>query len=373
MENVKNTDGNKLFNSVDKVIDYLKKNIDILKKNVDCWNSNKLKEIRDTIANLDKQNFNGNEDATNKFKLSCCMIFPEANDRRIIFNKIGDGSDADIILTFKKLELKQEDATKMFFYLPDDLQITEVFKYAVCDDEKAVKDFEKRMLEKLDFQTWKKQAWSLFFILSHILLLPTGLSELILWFSSDYRESLKTKIVNDIIAELIESNKNVNVEDKKKFYNSNEGKKEIKRKLIYQFIISAIKSILAIIGFILLVHDLAILPFSVFVSCCWLTLISQPILMLLILIPNFKRIKNLCIGIENAVIRNRQIQKTLNERRNKWQETKQKTEEKPQQKSFCQKTLSFDNKLVQSKNKNRTDPQQNLMPDGNYTKKIDTK
>ena len=364
MENVKNTNENKLLTSVDKIIDYVKKNMKLPEKNTDCLNSNDPKNIRDTIANLDKKNFNGDEDAANKFKLSCCRLFSDANDRRIIFDKIGDGSDADLILTFKKLELEEQQCKDFFLYLPDDLQITEVFKYAVCDDEEEVRDFEKKMLEKLDFQTWQKQAWVLFFVLSHILLLPTGISELILWFSSDYRESLKTKIVNDIISELVESNKNANDKNKKKFYNSNEGKKEIKRKLIYQFVASSIKSILAIIGFVLLVHELVILPFSVFLSCCWLALISQPTLMALIFIPNFKRIKNLCIGIKNAVIHNRQIQKTLNERRNKWQETTQKIEKKQQQESSLQETVSFDDKLTQSEGIGRTGSQQNLISTG---------
>ncbi len=71
--------------------------------------------------------------------------------------------------------------------------------------------------------------------------------------------------------------------------------------------------------------------------------------MALIFIPNFKRIKNLCIGIKNAIVYNRQIQKTLNERRNKWQKTKQKIEEKQQQESFRQKTSLLDNKFTQSK------------------------
>ncbi len=229
MENVKNQDNDKLFNSMNEIIDYTKKNINLLERNVDYWSSNKSETIRDMIANLDKKNFNGDEDAANKFKLLCCTIFSESDDRKIIFDTIGDKSDVDIILTFKKLKLKQEDSNKLFFYLPDTLQITEVFQYAVCDNEQAVKDFEKKMLDKLNIQTWKKQAWALFFVLSHILLLPTGLSELILWFSSDYRENLKTKIVNDIISELIDSNKNANVEDKKKFYNSSEGKKEVKK------------------------------------------------------------------------------------------------------------------------------------------------
>ena len=257
--------------------------------------SNHLKEIRDIIANLGEKNFDGRQDEANKFKLLCCTIFPKADDRKVIFDTIGDGSYADIILTFKKLKLTPEDSNKMFFYLPDDLQITEAFKYAVCEDEQAVNDFEKKMSDKLNIKQWKEQAWALFLVVSHILLLPTGISELILWFSSDYRESLKERIANDALSLPIGIDKTAQVEHKTESTDEKQKEKEIKRKLIYKFIISAIKSILAIIGFILLVHDIATLPFSVFVSCCWLSLVSHPILMALILIPNLGLIKNLCI------------------------------------------------------------------------------
>lgn len=295
MENLKITNANKLFKSVEEVTDYIKKNIELDTKNTDSLDSNHLKEIRDIIANLGEKNFDGRQDEANKFKLLCCTIFPKADDRKVIFDTIGDGSYADIILTFKKLKLTPEDSNKMFFYLPDDLQITEAFKYAVCEDEQAVNDFEKKMSDKLNIKQWKEQAWALFLVVSHILLLPTGISELILWFSSDYRESLKERIANDALSLPIGIDKTAQVEHKTESTDEKQKEKEIKRKLIYKFIISAIKSILAIIGFILLVHDIATLPFSVFVSCCWLSLVSHPILMALILIPNLGLIKNLCI------------------------------------------------------------------------------
>ena len=195
-----------------------------------------------------------------------------------------------------------------------------------------------------------------------LLLYPTGISELILWFSSDYRESLKERIANDALSLPIGIDKTAQVEHKIESTDERqkEKEKEIKRKLIYQFIISAIKSILAIIGFILLVHEIATLPFSVFVSCCWLSLVSHPILMALILIPNLGLIKNLCIGIKNAVVQNRQAQQTLNARRNTWQTTLQNIKEKQQQESVGQETSSFDDKFRQSGN----DYSQNSIPNG---------
>lgn len=348
----------KRFNSVEGFINKRKNNDNPWKlaeseKNFFVDHKN---EIRDKITGLSEEDFKENKDEANKFKLLCCTIFPEADDRKAIFNKIGDGSDADIISTLKKLSLSPEEAIKMFFYLPDTLQITEAFKYAVCKDEQAVNDFEKEMSDKLNIKQWKEQAWALFFVVSHILLLPTGISELILWFSSDYRKSLKTRIENDAMSLPIGIDKTAQVEHK--IESTCERQKEIKRKLIYQFIISAIKSILSIIGFILLVYDIATLPFSVFVSCCWISLVSHPILMALILIPNLGLIKSLCIGIKNAVVQNRQAQQTLSERKNKWQKTLKSIEKKQPQKSVGQETSSFDDQLTQSENNSA----QNLIP-----------
>ena len=360
MENLKITNANKLFKSVEEVTDYIKKNIELDTKNTDSLDSNHLKEIRDIIANLGEKNFDGSQDEANKFKLLCCTVFSEAEDRQVIFKKIGNGRDADIILTLKRLSLSAEEAIKMFFYLPDDLQITEAFKYAVSENEEAVNAFEKEMSDKLHIKQWKEQAWALFLVVLHILLLPTGISELILWFSSDYRESLNERIANDALSLPIGIDKTAQVEHKTESTDEKQKEKEIKRKLIYQFIISAIKSILAIIGFILLVHDIATLPFSVFVSCCWLSLVSHPILMALILIPNLGLIKNLCIGIKNAVVQNRQAQQTLNARRNTWQTTLQDIKEKHQQESVGQETSSFDDKFTQSGN----DYSQNSIPNG---------
>ncbi len=358
MENLKSTNANKLFKSVEEVTDYIKKNIEPYEKDTDSLDSKNPQKIRDIIANLDEQNFDKSKNEANKFKLLCCTVFSEAEDRQVIFKKIGNGRDADIILTFKRLSLSPEEAIKMFFCLPDDLQITEAFKYAVSENEEAVKDFEKAMSDKLRIKQWKEQAWALFLVVSHILLLPTGISELILWFSSDYRESLKERIANDALSLPIGIDKTAQVEHKTESTDEKQKEKEIKRKLIYQFIISAIKSILAIIGFILLVHDIATLPFNVFVSCCWLSLVSHPILMALILIPNLGLIKNLCIGIKNAVVQNRQIRQTLNERKNKWQTTLQDIKEKHQQESVGQETSSFDDQLTQSGNNSA----QNLIP-----------
>ena len=80
--------------------------------------------------------------------------------------------------------------------------------------------------------------------------------------------------------------------------------------------------------------------------------------MALILIPNLGLIKNLCIGIKNAVVQNRQIRQTLNARRNTWQTTLQNIKEKQQQESVGQETSSFDDQLTQSGNNSA----QNLIP-----------
>ena len=66
----------------------------------------------------------------NKFKLSCCRLFSDANDRKVIFTTIGDGSDADIFLIFQNLNLTEQQGREFFPYLPDDLQIKDVFEYS---------------------------------------------------------------------------------------------------------------------------------------------------------------------------------------------------------------------------------------------------
>ena len=236
MENLKITNANKLFKSVEEVTDYIKKNIEPCEKDTDSLDSKNPQKIRDIIANLDEKNFDKSKNEANKCKLLCCTVFSEAEDRQVIFKKIGNGRDADIILTFKRLSLSPEEAIKMFFCLPDDLQITEAFKYAVSENEEAVKDFEKAMSDKLHIKQWKEQAWALFLVVSHILLLPTGISELILWFSSDYRESLKERIANDALSLPIGIDKTAQVEHKTESTDEKQKEKEIKRKLIYQFI-----------------------------------------------------------------------------------------------------------------------------------------
>ena len=62
MENLKITNANKLFKSVEEVTDYIKKNIELDTKNTDSLDSNHLKEIRDIIANLGEKNFDGRQD-----------------------------------------------------------------------------------------------------------------------------------------------------------------------------------------------------------------------------------------------------------------------------------------------------------------------
>lgn len=299
------------------------------------------KKIRDAIANLNKEDFKGNENEANKFKLSCCRLFSDANDRKVIFTTIGDGSDADIFLTFQNLNLTEQQGREFFPYLPDDLQIKDVFLYTF-KHKKTVDDLERQVLENFKFKSWTDHLLSIGFIFLLILSVPTGLTNLILWCSSDYRKDLKQAKIDEKLRWRF--NKKLSEEDEK----------EIKSEMRLEFIFGILRSLYPVLNFALVTYCFIVLPFGVFLSSFWLFLVLELGLMVYMLIVMFKPIKSLCKGIKDAVENNQQIQRTLNERRNKWQETKQKMESK-QRESSAPKILLLYNKPAWSENEINTD------------------
>lgn len=287
------------------------------------------KKIRDAIANLNKEDFKGNENEANKFKLSCCRLFSDANDRKVIFTTIGDGSDADIFLTFQNLNLTEQQGREFFPYLPDDLQIKDVFEYTF-KHKKTVDDLERQMLENFKFKSWTGHLLSIGFIFLLILLVPTGFASLILWCSSDYRENLKAKIRNEKLcfkfmykddAERLES--------------------EVKSEVKCRFIMDIIKSIPAILNFIWITYLFIVVPFSILISDFFVLifLALQLGLMIYTFIANFKLIKSLCKEIKDAVENNQQIQRTLNARRDRWKLTLKEIGKKLEQQKTGNKQL----------------------------------
>ena len=302
------------------------------------------KEIRDAIANLNKEDFKGNENEANKFKLSCCRLFSGANDRKVIFTTIGDGSDADIFLTFQNLNLTEQQGREFFPYLPDDLQIKDVFKYTF-KHKKTVDDLERQMLENFKFKSWTGHLLSIGFIFLLILLAPTGFTSLILWCSSDYRENLKAEIRNGKLR--------FNYIYK---YDAERLESEVKSEVKCLFIMDILRSLPAILNFIWITYLFIVVPFSILISDFFVLifLALQLGLMIYMFIANFKLIKSLCKEIKDAVENNQQIQRTLNKRRNKWQETKQKIESK-QRESSAPKILLLADKPAWSENEINTD------------------
>ena len=306
-------------------------------------------EIRDKIASLGKENFDGDEDAANKYKLLCCQLFSYARDRQVIFETIGDGSDADIILTFQKLKLDHKSRRELFVHLPETLQITEAFQYAGFKDE-LLKDLERKMLEEFTFEIWKDYALSLGFTFLLILSVPTGLTNLILWCSSDYRKTLKQEKIDDKRG--WRSDKELSEEDEK----------DIKSEMRLEFIAAVLVSLYPAFNFALVTYCFIVLPFGVFLSSCWLFLVLELGLMVYMFIVMFELIKSLCKEIKDAVKNNKQIQRTLNERRDKWRETKQEIESK-QREASAPKILLIDDRPAWSKNKINTDSNKNLVLD----------
>ena len=308
------------------------------------------KKIRDAIANLNKEDFKGNENEANKFKLLCCRLFSEAEDRQVIFKTIGNGSDADIIWTFTKLKLNNPQVRREFFvYLPKTLQITEAFQYAGFEG-RLLRDLERKMLEEFKFEVWKDYALSLGFVFLFILSVPNGLANLILWCSSDYREDLKQAKINEKLS--WRSDKELSEEDEK----------EIKSKMRCEFITAVLMSLGPAFVLAFVTYCFIVLPFGVFLSSFWLPLVFEFGLMIYMFIANFKLIKSLCKEIKDAVKNNKQIQRTLNERRDKWRETKQEIESK-QREASAPKILLIDNKPAFSENEINTDSNKNLVLD----------
>ena len=268
-------------------------------------------EIRDKIASLGGEDFDGDEHEANKYKLLCCQLFSEARDRQVIFETIGDGSDADIILTFQKSKLNNLQVRReLFVYLPSTLQIKEAFQYAGFKDG-LLKDLERKMLEEFTFEIWKDRALSLGFIFLLILSVPTGLTDLILWCSSDYREALKQEKIDEKLR--YSTKKELSAEDEKK----------IKSEMKCEFIVDILKSLYPALNFAFVTCCFIVLPFGVFISDLGILifLVIELGCMIYMFIANFKLIKSLCKGIKDAVKNNRQIQQTLDARREKWKST----------------------------------------------------
>lgn len=274
-------------------------------------------EIKNKIAGLGEKDFDGNEYKANEYKLLCCPLFSDARDREVIFRTIGNGSDADIILTFQKLKLNWQSLRELFVYLPKTLQITEAFQFARFKG-RLLKDLERKMLEEFTFEIWKDYALSLGFIFLLILSVPTGLTDLILWCSSDYRKVLKQKKIDKKLSWKV---------DKKL---SEEDEKEIKSEMKCELIIAVLTSLYISLNFAVVTYCFIVLPFGVFISDLGILifLVIQLGCMVYMFIANFKLIKSLCKGIKDAVNHNQKIQQILNERRNKWKSTLKEIENK---------------------------------------------
>ncbi len=277
-------------------------------------------EIRDKIASLGKKNFDGDEDAANKYKLLCCPLFSYARDRQVIFETIGDGSDADIILTFQKLKLDHKSRRELFVYLPKTLQITEAFQYAGFKDE-LLKDLKRKMLEEFTFEIWKDYALSLGFTFLVVLSVPTGLADLILWCSSDWRKDLKQKKIDEKL--MWRSDKELSEEDEK----------EIKSEMRLEFILYILRSLYPVSNFALTTYCFIVLPFGIFISDLGtlICLVIQLGIMIYMFIESFKSIKSLCKKIKDVVKNNKQIQQTLDARSKKWKSTLKKIKDKRKQ------------------------------------------
>ena len=270
-------------------------------------------EIRDKIAGLGEKDFDEDENkyTANEYKLLCCLLFSEAENRQVIFQTIGDGSDADIILTFQKLKLNNPDRRRaLFIYLPNTLQIKEAFEYVEFSN-KLIKDLERRMLEEFTFAVWKDRVLLLGWIFLLILSVPTGLTNVILWCSSDYREDLKQAKIDEKLRWSSDTKL------------SEEDEKEIKSEMRLEFIFDILRSLYPALNFAFVTCCFIVLPFGVFISDLGILifLVIELGCMIYMFIANFKLIKSLCKGIKDAVKNNRQIQQTLDARREKWKST----------------------------------------------------